>query len=123
MTMQIVKIKIDPASVKKNPHAGQTSFFVPGPWRDDGNGGRARSIQTVYTMSPGKPWIYSYLPAVMGCDECRTDFFHTQLEDEMDEDYDGNMYGSSTVCPYCHEHVDCVLEFEKIEDFLKKEEK
>ena len=106
-------VRIDPDSIKKNPDAGRTSFFVAGMIHNNPDGSMSREVQQMHQMTPDPNYTCEVLGCDVVCDECGKIFPHEELEERRygggwdDEWYDVN------VCPYCEEVECCELEYEQ----------
>lgn len=137
-------IPIDRTSIRRNKHAGQTNFDIPGRTRiirhviADGfyrkyvndqevqwctHDGPSREwteheldVEEISLMRPVPTWSYSYVPTEVQCRECGAKFPHT----ELDEDDFGGDNLIKHICPKCGEGDCCDIEYEKIDDALKQ---
>lgn len=113
-------IKIDRNSIKENPDAGQTSFFIPGAVYKTATGW-ARHIQQCHQMTPDPNYLFNYEDCEVECTYCKEKFSYKDLKSkeaydfEYDEDY--TLY---YVCPKCNEPDCCDFEYEKIDDVLNE---
>lgn len=116
-------IKIDRKTIKKNPHAGSTTFYVAGhPYmekHEDGSISYHSPVQTLHTLCPQPKFLYEYVPCDVKCDFCESEFDYTEL---LTEDYADYWY-SDTVCPECHSPNCCEIEFENLEKDYEPENK
>ncbi len=113
----MVLIKIDRATIRENPNAGNTVYYVPGkPEISEDGSTRTMNIQTLYSLTPEPKWLYKYTPTVIECKNCKKFIIHTELESDS-FDYDGGY--SNRVCPECGEWDCCDIEFEKITDVIE----
>lgn len=109
-------VKINKETIKENPRAGQTVFYLPigKPVTEYNEDGSIKSVvyphQIIETLVPQPKFIYDYLPTLVKCEFCGAEFDYNKLESE---DYDD--YGwSENVCPKCHARDCCEIEFEKL---------
>lgn len=69
--------------------------------------------------APEPKYFYKYLKTKVECDHCSAKFKHSELKDEEWYDGDDVIYATNT-CPKCGGSHCCDLEFEKIEDALRR---
>jgi len=82
-----------------------------------------QNYNDVFWETPNPEYLYKYRKIKVKCNECKETFYNTELEyGEIDEcSCCGNGYSySNTKCPKCGEWDCCELEYEKIEDALKR---
>lgn len=107
-------IRIDRNSIRKNPDAGHTSFFVKGrEWEErhpDGSITHHAPVEVVHTMYPAPTFLFDYVPAQVTCEDCGASFLHTELEADS---VDCDAY-STAVCPRCKTWDCCEIEYEKL---------
>jgi hypothetical protein len=119
-------IPIDRGSVKPNPHARQTVFYVPGhPVIDrldvEGNVISYRiPMQPIHELSPQPDFLYAYVETELVCRHCGHKFPHPQLSEDWDDWYDdetgqGDSCHIENICPKCGCGSCCQVEFEKFD--------
>ena len=115
-------IPIDKGTLRRNPHAGQMSFSFPGRCE---TGGRLviqkgklvaiephpQRVQTIYSTIPEPNWLYEYVPTSVQCKYCKTEFPHTELQEDYLDDEEGGCI-LKNICPECGESFCCEIEFE-----------
>ena len=107
-------IKIDRASVRENPNAGNTTYYVAGmPIKEYDEEGRVVSVkqdvQYLHRLTPESKFFYEYVPTEVKCEECGAQFLYTELKES--EEWDVFL---ENVCPKCGTADCCELEFEKL---------
>ena len=107
-------IPIDRSTVRENPHAGRTEFYMAGQrcvTHDDG--GNVVSISQpmvrLHSLTPDPSHFFDYVPTSVRCEDCQAEFAHTELLSDGDDD----RY-SDTVCPKCGSWGCCEVEFERL---------
>jgi len=77
------------------------------------------SRDVIEVISNQPEYFYKYLPTKIKCEECYNSFLHTKLKSESYFDGDDDIY-SNTICPMCGEWYCCHIEYESVEDALKR---
>lgn len=121
--MRIRHIILD--SIKRNPKAGHTRWFVPGRVRTriekDGSIVSRREISCVRTMTPDPEYLFEYEPMEARCVHCGKS---SPVEDFGDDYFfDGSdEYAVTDICPKCGipDSVDEEIRYESIEEALKR---
>lgn len=98
-------IRIDKSTLRRNPHAGVTRRFIPGPiiTNDDGSQERER----IEVSGPAPDWLYEFEETEVECKKCHEKFSFRRLLDG--EDCEENNF---EVCPFCGEDYCCDVTFE-----------
>jgi len=79
----------------------------------------SQPTQVIHTLSPEPAYFYKYENPTIECEYCKSQFKHTELQ--SDEYSFCEDYGySDCVCPKCKEWNCCKLEYENIEDAIKR---
>jgi hypothetical protein len=117
--MPEILVQIDLDSIKPNPRAGESIFYVPGVMRSNGS----RSVQPMHTLGPAPAWLFTFLPTEVECENCHEKFPHSKLEDttDWDSDEDGDYEtGCEFTCPFCKEDCGNTLRYEHLSDARKR---
>lgn len=78
-----------------------------------------RDIETYY-HEPEPEYFYEYENIEIKCKVCKNKFTLYELESDCIISEDGDKICSDTVCPICGSFNCCDIEYEKIEDALKR---
>jgi hypothetical protein len=79
-------------------------------------------IQPIH-HAPIPKYSYDYLSSKVKCNECGKSFKHTELLHTLDQFGDNDNYYATEICPHCNSNYCCDLEFEEIEEALKRKKK
>ncbi len=107
-------VKIDRASVRRNPRAGETTLRIPGrrivEHDQDGRITKVSFQEIVLYDSPQSPFLFEYKPKVVQCEDCDSCFSYEDLDN--DEDSEGRWI--QNICPVCRTPSCCELVFEEL---------
>jgi len=108
-------IRIDKKTLRRNPHAGATRRFIPGPiiTYEDGS----QESERIEVSGPAPNWLYEFEDTEVECGECHKRFSFRPLLD--DEDCEGNRF---EVCPECGEEDCCDIIFETPAEAFKRKD-
>lgn len=70
-----------------------------------------------YRHAPEPVYLFKYSPTIIECCNCKKKLFHEQLDEQPTED----SY-CDTICPNCGTWECCQLEYETIQEALKRKE-
>lgn len=124
-------IKINRNSVRKNPNAGNTIYYIPGQKQEYktvvetkqyvkfGNKGwqlishdtqetqrTEQPVQTVHTLSPAPQWLYSYEDPEVECNACGNKSKYSELKEKeipgyYDDEVQDHYHYSTTIERIC----------------------
>ena len=114
-------INIDRTSIKKNPNAGNMSYYrylgPPTVTETFVNGilvskSIKQNCETLHSLTPEPEYYYSHdKSAVIECDLCDARFCVKHLEEDWDDE--GNCI--KNICPVCKGANCCEIEYEKFD--------
>ena len=117
----VIKIKRD--TVRPNPEAGQTTFFVPGRAHQGEDGSWHREVQHIHSIFPAGSHLFEYEDdAVIECEECHTKIRPSEFQADAMSNGDDEIW-SNNICPHCGEWDCCEFEYESLESVLKEKAK
>lgn len=107
-------IPIDKTTIRANPRAGSTTYYLPGqPVKtEDEKGTRIEHpVQILHSLTPAPKYLYDYVPTTVECIWCHATFPHTELyEDEICDDC-----LVENICPECKVGDCCEIKMEKFD--------
>ena len=115
-----MKYFIEIESIKPNPTAGQDRYAFPGKTQINKDGSQTREIVEVRSMTPEPSHLVSYKPTDVKCNHCGSVFDYKELKEDCGYDGDGDDYPICNICPRCGEPECCELDFENVDEFLKR---
>ena len=108
-------IRIDKSTLRRNPLAGATRRFIPGPIITNEDG--SQTCERIEVSGPAPEWLYEIEDTEVECDNCHEKFSFLLLLDC--EDCEGNTF---EVCPHCGEENCCDITFEHPMDAHKRKD-
>lgn len=82
----------------------------------------SQDIIDVTILNDQEPYLYEYVDAVVKCSVCGAIFKHYYLQTDYLEDEEGYETATSTKCPVCKAWDCCSVEYEPVEEALKRTE-
>ena len=80
------------------------------------------NTEHVTTMHGEPEYFYEYEKTEIECSHCFAKFYHIEVKNESDYDYDGYSIGRNNICPKCNEEDCCELTFQKIKDAILEQQ-
>ena len=122
---RIIKVRIDPASIQRNPKASQTVSHIPAKVVYDIEG-TVLEVNTeipvikIKQEIPAVEWFYEYVDTDVLCLHCDAVVKHTALFEDtfFQTKGEGVEELRCFCCPKCASDLNCVLEFENIESIV-----
>lgn len=119
--MEKIRIPIDRSTVRRNPNAGRSVFYVAGRAYEETTVGedgtvricRRQDVQTIYDF-PQSAFLWEYAPTEVRCGVCGEAFSHTELETDDTDFGDDGYCSTDRKCPKCGVWDCCELERESL---------